>query len=217
MRCQMKNNEIPNYVRENLRHYILFVTRLSMGHAIQNMEEVQLLAIHFVTEFDQKLSENHLTDQQRKQISYALYALIDELALRFLDSKSKLVWESSPLQVSQFGEYDAGIQLFEDIQNELHKPDPSFWLLTVWQLIFALGFNGKYLFEDTHRRNELIAKIDILLPEIIIPTFHSNRKLRPISFRSFSAVSWSVVLMLFTVVVYLVLNKYLSNLVASIG
>lgn len=53
----MKNNEIPDYVRENLRNYILFVTRLSMGHAIQDMDEVQLLAIHFVSEFDQKLRD----------------------------------------------------------------------------------------------------------------------------------------------------------------
>ncbi|KEQ01377.1 hypothetical protein SASC598J21_008550 [Snodgrassella alvi SCGC AB-598-J21] len=217
MRCQMKNNEIPDYVRENLRNYILFVTRLSMGHAIQDMEEVQLLAIHFVSEFDQKLSENHLPEHVRKQIKYALFALVDELALRFLDNKSKSIWESSPLQVSQFGEYDAGIQLFEDIQTELHKPDPSFWLLSVWQLVFALGFNGKYLFEETHARNELITKIDSHLPEIIIPSLQADRKLRPITIRSFSTVSWCLAFLVFTVVIYLVLNKYLSNLVASIG
>ncbi|NUE67133.1 DotU family type IV/VI secretion system protein [Snodgrassella sp. ESL0253] len=213
----MKNNQIPDYVRENLRNYILFVTRLNMGHAIQNMDEMQLIAVHLVTEFDQKLGENHLPDHERKQIRYALYALVDELALRFLDSKNKLIWESSPLQVSQFGEYDAGIQLFEDIQTELHKPDPSYWLLTIWQLIFALGFNGKYLFEETHIRNELITKIDSHLPEITMPSMPASRKLRPVTFRSFSAVSWSVVLLVFTIVVYLVLNKYLSNLVASIG
>jgi type VI secretion system protein ImpK len=213
----MKNNQIPDYVRENLRNYILFVTRLNMGHAIQNMDEVQLIAIHLVSEFEQKLSENHVPEHERKQICYGLYALVDELALRFLDSKNKLIWENSPLQVSQFGEYDAGIQLFEDIQNELHKNAPSYWLLSVWQLIFALGFNGKYLFEDTHIRNELITKIDSHLPEITIPSIPSSRKLRPITFRSFSAVSWSIALLIFTIVVYLVLNKYLSNLVASIG
>lgn len=213
----MKNNQIPDYVREHLRNYILFVTRINMGHAIQNMDEVQLIAIHLVTDFDQKLGENHLPDDIRKQIRYALYALVDELALRFLDNKNKSIWESSPLQVSQFGEYDAGIQLFEDIQTELHKPDPSFWLLSIWQLIFALGFNGKYLFKDAHIRKELISKIDSHLPEITMPSMPVSRKLRPITFRSFSAISWSVVLLIFTIVVYLVLNKYLSNLVASIG
>ncbi|MCO6507018.1 MULTISPECIES: DotU family type IV/VI secretion system protein [Snodgrassella] len=213
----MKNNQIPDYVREHLRNYILFVTRLNMGHAIQNVDEVQLIAVHIVTDFDQKLSENNLPDHIREQIRYALYALVDELALRFLDNKNKLIWESSPLQVSQFGEYDAGIQLFEDIQTELHKPDPSFWLLSIWQLIFALGFNGKYLFEKNHMRNELINKIDSHLPEITMPSIATRRKLRPVTFRSFSAIIWSVVLLIFTIVVYLVLNKYLSNLVASIG
>lgn len=212
----MNNDQIPDFVRRQLRDYILFVTRLTTGNAVQSIEEIQFLAIHFITDFDQILNENNLANNERKQIRYALYALVDEIALRFLDSKNKLLWESSPLQVTQIGEYDAGIQLFEDIQVELQKPDASYWLLTIWNIVFALGFNGQYLFENSQKKSELVAMINKKLPNISIPVLTTNRKMRTIYLRSFSIVTWSILLLIFTIILYLVMNKYLINLVSQI-
>lgn len=212
----MNNNAIPEYVRAQLRDYLLFVTRLNQGEAIYSTNELQDKAISIVSRFDEKLTRQLVPEQQRRQIRYALYALTDEIALRFLNRDEKSDWESKPLQVSQFGEYAAGVQLFEEIQTELHKSAPSYWLLSIWRLVFSLGFNGRYLFSNTGKREELIRQLDERLPEISIPEISGTPKLRSINLSSFSIVFWSLALLLLTIAVYLILNKYLAGLVAEI-
>lgn len=212
----MNNSDIPDYVRMQLRDYVLFVTRLGMGKVMEDTAYLKSIAIQISQDFDQKLALQQVPEKHRSQIRYAMFALVDEVALRFLDNYDRGAWESMPLQVGQFDEYAAGIQLFEDIQTELEKPDPSLWLLSVWKLIFALGFNGQYLFDGKEKYQELVRLIDQKLPQIIIPDIQVNHKLRAISLRSFSAVGWSMTLLVATVILYLVLNKYLTNLAAYI-
>ncbi|MDF7675593.1 DotU/TssL family secretion system protein [Neisseriaceae bacterium ESL0693] len=212
----MNNKDIPDYVRMHLRDYVLFVTRLGMGKVSKDISYIKSAATQIIDHFDQKLTQQQLSQEQHKQIRYALFALVDEVALRFLTSSDRVAWENLPLQVGQFDEYDAGVQLFEDIQTELAKPDPSLWLLSVWKLIFTLGFNGQYLFDEQTKPHELIRLIDQKLPAIVISDIKVNHKLRAISLRSFSAVGWSIILLIATVILYLVLNKYLTNLVVHI-
>ncbi|MBP6116977.1 MAG: DotU/TssL family secretion system protein [Neisseriaceae bacterium] len=212
----MNKPSISALVRAHLQDYVLLITRLNSGVAVQSTEEIQRLATDIIHAFDQRLLDEQVSERERLQAKYALCALADEAALRFLNEYNRRRWEARPLQVVAFGDYAAGEQLFETIQAELHSPEPSQWLLAVWQLMFALGFNGRYLFTDPSQKQALISIIDQKLPPEQASVSALGQRMGTIHWRSFSPLSWCVGLLLGVLGLYWGLANYLDHFVARI-
>lgn len=129
-------------------------------------------------------------DQSIDHITYAQCALLDETVMSrklppangegaapsgeerpdsmlsaVLDEGQK-AWRSAPLQAVYFGSLRAGGALYERIAQVLNQPSPEPAVLTCYQRVLALGFQGQYSLSGIGQaqRDEVIAALNARVP-----------------------------------------------------
>lgn len=82
-----------------------------------------------------------------------------------LDTAQK-AWRSAPLQTVYFGTLRAGGALYDRISEVLRQPAPEPAVLTCYQRVLALGFQGQYSLSDVgqSRRDEVITALNDRVP-----------------------------------------------------
>lgn len=85
----------------------------------------------------------------------------DALNIVTLDAGQK-AWRSAPLQAVYFGSLRAGEALYDRITEILRHPAPEPAVLTCYQRVLALGFQGQYRLSgvEQSRRDEVIAALN---------------------------------------------------------
>lgn len=91
----------------------------------------------------------------------------DALNMATLDAGQK-AWRSAPLQAVYFGSLRAGEALYEHIAEILQHPAPEPAVLTCYQRVLALGFQGQYRLSGMgqSRRDEVIAALNERVPPL---------------------------------------------------
>ncbi|EWG64812.1 MULTISPECIES: type VI secretion system protein TssL, short form [Enterobacterales] len=86
-----------------------------------------------------------------------------------LDAAQK-AWRSAPLQTVYFGTLRAGGALYDRIAEVLRQPAPEPAVLTCYQRVLALGFQGQYSLSGVgqSRRDEVIAALNERVPALEI-------------------------------------------------
>lgn len=84
-----------------------------------------------------------------------------------LDAGQK-AWRSAPLQAVYFGSLRAGEALYNRIAEILRHPSPEPAVLTCYQRVLALGFQGQYRLSGVgqSRRDEVIAALNERVPPL---------------------------------------------------
>lgn len=87
------------------------------------------------------------------------------LNMATLDAGQK-AWRSAPLQAVYFGSLRAGEALYDRIAEILRHPAPEPAVLTCYQRVLALGFQGQYRLSGVgqSRRDEVIAALNERVP-----------------------------------------------------
>lgn len=82
-----------------------------------------------------------------------------------LDAAQK-AWRSAPLQTVYFGTLRAGGALYDRIAEVLRQPAPEPAVLTCYQRVLALGFQGQYSLSGVgqSRRDEVISALNERVP-----------------------------------------------------
>lgn len=77
-------------------------------------------------------------------------------------------WRSAPLQTVYFGSLRAGGALYDRIAEVLRQPAPDMTVLTCYQRVLALGFQGQYSLSGVgqNRRDEVIAALNQRVPPL---------------------------------------------------
>lgn len=102
------------------------------------------------------MREAGLSERARERISYAQCALLDETVLGQAKSDAHAQWAAQPLQAHFFKRHEAGVQLYEDIREALAEPAPERSVLTCYQRVLLLGFEGRYRGADAGAREALL-------------------------------------------------------------
>ncbi|MBI0028802.1 DotU family type IV/VI secretion system protein [Gilliamella sp. B14448G11] len=156
-------------------------------------------------------------------ISYALCALLDETVLLYQkDNPSDQgydEWLGEPLQVIYFNTNNAGYDLFEKIRGRLKDDKKEEIVLSCFDRVLGLGFQGCYLGKAQMEREHLILALREALRESepeqnhpIIEQAQDHRFWgRKTLLLSLTALSFICVIAL-----YFILNNQLDNLIDSL-
>ncbi|WP_199104040.1 DotU family type IV/VI secretion system protein [Aquitalea sp. ASV11] len=208
---------ILHAVRGNMRDIALIVTRLQQQAEPVTEHQLNQDCQHLLDQLEQALEQAGAPRAEREQIIYACCCLLDETALRHLPEPARAHWQARPLQVHRFASLQGGEQLYEQMRSELARPQPSYWLLACWQLVLALGFEGKYSQGDTAQHQQWRQQLDKVI-NALEPTQEAAPSPRPVwHWRSFSPWLWAMLSGLLLLVIYLLLQGWLHQALRQLG
>ena len=112
-----------------------------------------------------QLEEAGVDQRSIERIGYAQCALLDETVLGCARDEAYSEWAGRPLQAQFFSRHQAGEQLYGDIHEALREPAADRLVLTVYQRMLMLGFQGRYRDAQDPERERLLE----LLNEQVAP------------------------------------------------
>ena len=208
---------ILHAVRGHMRDISLIVTRLQQQADPVAEHNLNQHCHLLLDQLEQSLEQAGAPQAEREQMIYACCCLLDETALRHLPAPEREQWQANPLQVRRFASLQGGEQVYEQIRSELARPQPSFWLLACWQLVLALGFEGKYSQGDTLQHQQWRRQLDKVL-NALAPTQAPATPCRTIwHWRSFSPWLWATLSSLLLLLLYLLLQGWLRHALRQLG
>ena len=210
-------------IDELLRDSILVVVELKAkakilsGHKLYEHCKEQIKNVR-ETLYNAQYKQDVIND-----ISYALCALLDETVLLYQkDNPSDQgydEWLGEPLQVIYFNTNNAGYDLFEKVRSRLKEDKKEEIVLSCFDRVLGLGFQGCYLGKPQMEREHLILALREALRESepeqnhpIIEQAQAHRYWgRKTLLLSLTALSFICVIAL-----YFILNNQLDNLIDSL-
>lgn len=210
-------------IDELLRDSILVVVELKAkakilsGHKLYEHCKEQIKSVR-ETLYNAQYKQDVIDD-----ISYALCALLDETVLLYQkDNPSDQgydEWLGEPLQVIYFNTNNAGYDLFEKVRSRLKEDKKEEIVLSCFDRVLGLGFQGCYLGKPQMEREHLILALREALRESepdqnhpIIEQAQDHRYWgRKTLLLSLTALSFICVIAL-----YFILNNQLDNLIDSL-
>ncbi|MGC6373076.1 type VI secretion system protein TssL, short form [Pseudomonas sp. K2I15] len=143
-----------------LQDTYLLVVELRQGASLQSSPELPGRSAMQVEQVRQGLKDAGVGARSIELISYAQCALLDETALGYAKDDAHAKWASEPLQAKFFNRHQAGEFLYEDIGEALRHPAPDVLVLTAFQRVLMLGFQGRYRDVNDPEREQLLAALN---------------------------------------------------------
>lgn len=143
-----------------LQDTYLLVVSLREGASLQNSPQLPEHCAKQVEQVRQGLKDAGVGARSLALISYAQCALLDETALGYAKGDAHANWAREPLQAKFFNRHQAGEFLYEDISEALRHPAPDVLVLTAFQRVMMLGFQGRYRDVNDPEREQLLAALN---------------------------------------------------------
>jgi type VI secretion system protein ImpK len=204
-------------VRGHMRDIALIVTRLQQQGEPVADSNLNQHCHQLLDQLELALEQAATPPREREQMIYACCCLLDESALRHLPAPARAQWQANPLQVRRFASLQGGEQVYEQIRDELARPQPSYWLLACWQLVLALGFEGKYSQGDTSQHQQWRQQLDKVLNALPSPATAPLSPRPAWHWRSFSPWLWAMLSGLLLLVIYSLLQGWLHQALRQLG
>ncbi|MCO6523561.1 MAG: type VI secretion system protein TssL, short form [Candidatus Schmidhempelia sp.] len=150
----------PILIDELLRDSVLIIVQLKQGANISSGSKLYQKCKEHIIDVRQTLQQAQYSQDVIDDISYALCALLDETVLLcHREDAHKYDYESwlgAPLQVVFFNTHNAGYTLFEKVRARLRADKKDQLVLSCFDRILGLGFQGCYLDQPQQERDHLI-------------------------------------------------------------
>ena len=143
-----------------LQDSYLLVVELRQGASVQNGSNLWSRCEKQVEQTQQRLKDAGINARSIELISHAQCALLDETALSCAKGDAHAKWASQPLQARFFSTHQAGEFLYENIREALRTPTTDVQVLTVFQRVLMLGFQGRYRDVNDPEREQLLAALN---------------------------------------------------------
>nr|WP_257604511.1 type VI secretion system protein TssL, short form [Pseudomonas fluorescens] len=143
-----------------MQNSYLLVVELRQGASARQGSELWAFCASQVETVRHALEEADLAQRNIDHISHAQCALLDETVLGCVDADAHAAWASEPLQARFFNRHQAGETLYEDMREVLREPSPDPYVLTVFQRVLMLGFQGRCRNASDPERKQLLAALD---------------------------------------------------------
>lgn len=182
MSTEQQNIEIDELLRET----VLTVVQLKEGTVISSVSHLYKQCKQQVMILREQLHAAHFSQEVIDDISYAQCALLDETVLLCSQNNKQAQnydeWLGAPLQVVFFNTNNAGHDLFEKIRNRLRADKKEYLILSCFDRVLGLGFQGCYLNQPQMEREHLIIALREALhyhePEFEHAIIEQNRSFR---------------------------------------
>lgn len=219
MKKEMKRVSIDELLQDS----VLTIVQIKEGAEITSGDNLYALCKTQVNRVQKILYEHEYSQSVVHDITYALCALLDETVLLSHrdnpDNRNYDIWLGAPLQVAFFNTHNAGHDLFEKIRERLRDKEKNPLVLSCFDRILGLGFQGCYLDQPQREREHLM----LALQEAVRP-FEPDET-HPIIEPVISYGYWgrkaflmfaTVLAMLFVVILYFLLDQQLDILIKSL-
>ncbi|NVZ85727.1 DotU family type IV/VI secretion system protein [Pseudomonas yamanorum] len=143
-----------------LQDIYLLVVELHQGASLQNSPQLPERCAKQVEQVRQGLKDAGVGARSLELISYAQCALLDETALGCAKEEAHANWAREPLQAKFFNRHQAGEFLYEDIGEALRQPASDVLVLTAFQRVLMLGFQGRYRDVNDPEREQLLTALN---------------------------------------------------------
>lgn len=143
-----------------LQDSYLLVVELRHGASVQDGPKLWRRCEKQVEQVQQSLKDAGVSPRSIELISHAQCALLDETALSCAKDDAHAKWASEPLQAKFFSRHQAGEFLYEDMRELLRQPSPDVLVLTVFQRVLMLGFQGRYRDVNDPEREQLLDELN---------------------------------------------------------
>lgn len=135
-------------IRSAMRDTALTVSSLSAGAQPESPTTWYEYCKNLVEKFQTNLSEQNYSAEEIAKLSYAQCALLDEIALKYLQGAARETWELEPLQVHFFQSYHAGDVLCNWIEELCQSNQPNVKIAEGYLSVINLGFRGRYVLDE---------------------------------------------------------------------
>lgn len=143
-----------------LQDSYLLVVELRQGASVQDSPDLWKRCEKQVEQVQQGLKDAGVNKRSIELISHAQCALLDETALSCAKGQAHAKWASEPLQARFFSRHQAGEFLYEEMRELLRQPSPDVLVLTVFQRVLMLGFQGRYRDVNDPEREQLLEELN---------------------------------------------------------
>lgn len=166
-----------------LQDSYLLVVELRQGASVQDCPGLWKRCEQQVEQVRQHLKDAGVNKRSIELISHAHCALLDETALGCAKGDAHAAWASQPLQTRFFGRHQAGEFLYEDLRESLGQPTPDVLVLTAFQRVLMLGFQGRYRDVNDPERQQLLQALNARVAPLelspVLITEHSGHRMAP--------------------------------------
>lgn len=143
-----------------LQDSYLLVVELRHGASVQDSPNLWRRCEKQVEQVQQSLKDMGVSTRSIELISHAQCALLDETVLSCAKGDAHAKWASEPLQARFFSRHQAGEFLYEDMREALRQPSPDVLVLTAFQRVLMLGFQGRYRDVNDPQREQLLDELN---------------------------------------------------------
>ncbi|WP_294613259.1 type VI secretion system protein TssL, short form [uncultured Gilliamella sp.] len=210
-------------IDELLRDSILVVVQLKTKADIPSVHKLYENCKQQVTTVREELYNAQYSQDVIDDISYALCALLDETVLLCDRDNPKNQdydeWLGAPLQVVFFNTHNAGYDLFEKIRSRLKADIKETLVLSCFDRVLGLGFQGCYLDKPQMEREHLILALREAVreyePDQSHPIIEQTQIYRYWG-RKTMLLSCTAISVVLVVMLYFVLDNQLDKLIKQI-
>ncbi|WP_118987646.1 type VI secretion system protein TssL, short form [Photorhabdus sp. CRCIA-P01] len=154
----------------------IVVIALKNGDKSVQGEALYQKGIELIETAQQQLRDSEVSEENVTQVIYALCALLDEAVLSRPDRDGgHETWSKTLLQTRFFNTHHAGERLFERIRQVLNQSHPSPLVLTCFQRVLALGFQGGDSVQIAQERQSLLAALTERAGEMVVQPHQAIR------------------------------------------
>ncbi|MGH8383213.1 type VI secretion system protein TssL, short form [Pseudomonas sp.] len=143
-----------------LQDSYLLVVELRQGASAQDSKALWARCAQQIEHVRACLDKAGLSERSIDHICHAQCALLDETVLSCAKEDDHSSWASKPLQAEFFNRHQAGESLYEDMREVLRAPAPDLHVLTVFQRVLMLGFQGRYRAINDPEREQLLTTLN---------------------------------------------------------
>lgn len=202
-----------------LQDSYLLVVELRQGKCVLSSKALTELCSKQIEHVRLHLKNAGLSRRSIDHISHAQCALLDETVLSCTETVVHADWAGEPLQAKFFGRHQAGESLYEDMREVLREPSPDVYVLTAFQRLLVLGFQGRYREINDPQRAQLLAELTSRVPPMALsqclPTqVNTRRRFNPLRWLR-SPVAQIAVVSLLLVSVWLGLDHLLGEWIVT--
>lgn len=210
-------------IDELLRDSILVVVQLKTKADIPSGHKLYEICKQQVTAVREKLYNAQYSQDVIDDVSYALCALLDETVLLCdrdnPNNQDYDEWLGAPLQVIFFNTHNAGYDLFEKIRTRLKADRKEALVLSCFDRVLGLGFQGCYLDKPQLEREHLIIALREAVreyePDQSHPIIEQTQVYRYWG-RKTMLLSCTAISVVLVVILYFVLDNQLDKLIKQI-
>ena len=147
---------------------LLIIIRMRDATDLGETSALRKLVNYYVNQFHKNCLRAGFTPETIGLVKYALVATLDETVLS-IPGEARDFWITNPMQLEIFGDNIAGEEFYRKLDRLMAAPEENRSILEIYYMCLCLGFQGKYILNETQQRELIISRLASVLVKCETP------------------------------------------------